>query len=1274
MAKISLTLCNIACCGLGDLRHETIADIALSSDGKLNEVWLGQDIHTCEKYRMSLVNIDFLKKMYQPTEVNVDILLDMTEGSEWIPFSKSELETSFKNVQVKLECDDKTIGDDYYVHEVQVIYNPSSMHVKLKICSLDKLLTLRQASRAFVAKKLGADIIKDELKKYIKPWTVTKEFRDTFDNIYKKVNSLSDSDRKEFDGYVLNIMSKISSGSSLIVTNYPEKFKEIINLINECIAEKAKQESVSYGIDQMRVLKNGTTEHIHPYLVQYNESFLDFLARTANRWGEFLYYEDGALNVGYNKSNTPTKVTGYTDRYYFNIYDASNKKDLSMSVSKEGSYDILASNEEQFTKNELDKSPNKLKLKADKMVMKTISNFFKNDKSIFTFLVNEGVDIALDVAGKAATNTILNNQFNSDYFPDSDTIHQPEQRNSGKDKFNQFTEIDTKYDDAKYSGIFENEQKTGENALHINFDTTYPNLKLGQMITVDKENYIVVEVSCKKLSSVDYALEEKTGTNEKGYKLNKTTTSKYVFEVVALADLSNDATKVFYPAVIPSGHIRQAEPQMATIVNADDPSGKNQVRVKFPWQKDTVGDASPWLKFTTNAQGSASIGKHYSGDKVLVGFINGNVERPYVMGGLAQEGDGADIIHTTPGGHTLKINDDPAGVTKFMTGMFFPGWKTLSSFLPQMNQIETDKDADPKLGGGFELSDNYGIYKISGSSDGRNVSVASPWGDVKINAFTGITISAPNGDVRITGKNVSIEAGNNLTLTSGSNVKKRLLADSATETWSNIGGNVAAAVAKKLLDTILNLVTIDLTIIRNVFDIVFRPIEGKLEIKSNRYLMLESGKGECVYPESAFKNDDQKKKAILKRSQDDCRPGLNLASEVDTIAKKIDNMGDMIVNDWVNTYNKCVRAKGQFEETVKIAARWANDHDGRNIPVICKTYEELKNDLWADSNDLLTDEDKLGFESDGRVNFKVSDNNDVKNPLLHNYMVTDPLLDESDPTDVEMAKTEICQTRTMLRKEVFDAANDLRKNIIAFKKCCNGLSEDEIKAEIATIKGMTVPDDFKKALIPAFKKENLGDTDFYAEIPEFWKELGTTISANDIETDRKALKRKATVLWLENMGFKDEWRKAVPNRDASGVPVATQDANGNPLPNTTSIPARVFNYIDIIDDIKWEDYLNSLTAVPKLSPVKWKVLDELRKSANSYVDKLYFWKNMEENRSWNTRSGGILFSTDENTYKYKGNDADKEITIAKEKLSEIDDRKGVPSFLNQVRKSLKDIK
>ena len=44
--------------------------------------------------------------------------------------------------------------------------------------------------------------------------------------------------------------------------------------------------------------KGGTNEFVQPYLVQYNESFYDFLRRTASRCGEFLYHENGQLHLG----------------------------------------------------------------------------------------------------------------------------------------------------------------------------------------------------------------------------------------------------------------------------------------------------------------------------------------------------------------------------------------------------------------------------------------------------------------------------------------------------------------------------------------------------------------------------------------------------------------------------------------------------------------------------------------------------------------------------------------------------------------------------------------------------------------------------------------------------------------------------------------------------------------------------------------------------------------------------------------------------------------
>ena len=226
--------------------------------------------------------------------------------------------------------------------------------------------------------------------------------------------------------------------------------------------------------------------------------------------------------------------------------------------------------------------------------------------------------------------------------------------------------------------------------------------------------------------------------------------------------------------------------------------------------------SSPWLSFASNHQGHPNVGKHYEGNPVMVGFEDGNVERPYIMGGLGDEGGrpNQDVVISSPGEHLLTLTDGTGqGIQAFLAGAFSPLFKNFTSFVP--NLIPAIKwDKNKYFEGGFELTDRYGMYKISGSTDGRNVSIASNWGDVKINAFTGISISAPNGDVKISGKNVTIEAGNNLKLVSGTNVNYKLWKSKDTKggTAAQLLLEVTAQVTKKLAATLMDV--IDLTVVR----------------------------------------------------------------------------------------------------------------------------------------------------------------------------------------------------------------------------------------------------------------------------------------------------------------------------------------------------------------------------------------------------------------------------------------------------------------------------
>ena len=83
-------------------------------------------------------------------------------------------------------------------------------------------------------------------------------------------------------------------------------------------------------VGQLQQLKSSNyAEFIQPYLVQYNESFYDFMVRTANRCGELFYFEDGQLNLGLKveKSNTTDTITDYQNvtmvNYSTNVLDVN---------------------------------------------------------------------------------------------------------------------------------------------------------------------------------------------------------------------------------------------------------------------------------------------------------------------------------------------------------------------------------------------------------------------------------------------------------------------------------------------------------------------------------------------------------------------------------------------------------------------------------------------------------------------------------------------------------------------------------------------------------------------------------------------------------------------------------------------------------------------------------------------------------------------------------------------------------------------------------------
>lgn len=268
--------------------------------------------------------------------------------------------------------------------------------------------------------------------------------------------------------------------------------------------------------------------------------------------------------------------------------------------------------------------------------------------------------------------------------------------------------------------------------------------------------------------------------------------------------------------------------------------------------------SSPWIRVSTPmaTDGGGTYFRPNVGDEVLINYDSGNIERPYVVGSLFSKnllvpnelasrtkGSGdASISIVSANGHGITFKD-PSDGNKFLKSMF----PMLNTAL-QYPDVSDDFGFPKEAAGGIRIGDRYGLYTIDMSSDKRSVKISSSMGTVSLNAFTGITISAPNGDVTIEGKNVNIKAGNNLSLTSGINIEKGWLFKDGKGFVKDLVGDPMKAIAKNEFAPFL-----DLSLERQLIEVVLRPIEGTLCVKSKRYLMLEAGKGSATVAADQYK-------------------------------------------------------------------------------------------------------------------------------------------------------------------------------------------------------------------------------------------------------------------------------------------------------------------------------------------------------------------------------------------------------------------------------------
>ena len=889
MASYTLTIYDIP-----QIINKKYISISYNSNGEKSTCTIHTENRT---WICTLQDLSYSKAIYRPGELIFKLQITGCSGVNAIC-------STFKGKKIELtaQADNKSssIAKDYYIFGIQIEKKGNVYYATFQAYDPFKFLTLDTYCKAYTGKKFTQDIfLNKDLWPNNLPETIDEQL--TIENaqslkkereaekanleekqkeINKEINDLNDKINKETNENTkeklqktLNEKEALSQNISIRIQELDSEIKKLNSIINDGTKSQFNKNP--------RYLYYNDKEFIQPYLVQYNESFFDFLVRVSNRCGEFLYYEDGYFNIGWEKKTKKDKddkeqddITPITE------YVSVNFSDETATAWKEN-YIVSSHHNYSLRENKVKRFPSELQ---DNENIQLQDSQLASDENLVSlppkdeytkwqdfalwpgyFFINAVTDIVnsadmieaavnlisdtgitilnCSLSAKATNDDYEDKNFKKGIYTDDrkngDRIHPFSTSESVKNALDSYVTFSLEFYEAIRKGIEANERSRIQIALGDHF---YP-LTLGCLIELDGKKYIVVQMNGCANSGAE----------------------TLDIEAIPYED------KFVFPPAAPVSPIREAKAQRAFITHNADPLKMNRVRVRYPWQGKTEKDedleasedSTPWIRI---ALPMASDGSGFNflpqiGDEAIINYENGNIEKPYVEGMLytraakedestvpyAHKKDKARVISSV-NGHSI-IFSDPSASSDALNSLS-PLMSTIKSFCPT-GFIRTEltlsdhkpkklPDSFKKAMGGIEFTDEHGLYSISMSSDKRAISIDSPLGKVDINAFTGITISAPNGNVRIEGKNIDIVAGNNLSISSGNNIVSHF--------WPTSVQLLKESLKDTAVNALKKIQPIDMGLIRTFMETLIRPIGGTMLIKSNRYLCIEAGKGEAKIP------------------------------------------------------------------------------------------------------------------------------------------------------------------------------------------------------------------------------------------------------------------------------------------------------------------------------------------------------------------------------------------------------------------------------------------
>ncbi|MEV7419209.1 VgrG-related protein [Streptomyces sp. NPDC089919] len=196
----------------------------------------------------------------------------------------------------------------------------------------------------------------------------------------------------------------------------------------------------------------------------------------------------------------------------------------------------------------------------------------------------------------------------------------------------------------------------------------------------------------------------------------------------------------------------------ATVTDTRDPEGRGRVKLAFPWLSGEY--VSDWARTAgAGGKGGGGVFGPEVGDEVLVGFEQGRVDHPYVIGGLYNGQD-------KPSAHEGPLVDGTSGKTNRRSLVTRTG-----------NRVELlDAAGGPQ---GVRLATGDGKLTLHLDQKATSVVVHSDGSvevtakqKVTVKAEQGISVDAGTGKLELSGQSVSVTAKTGVQVDGGSGLVK----------------------------------------------------------------------------------------------------------------------------------------------------------------------------------------------------------------------------------------------------------------------------------------------------------------------------------------------------------------------------------------------------------------------------------------------------------------------------------------------------------------------